>query len=1753
MPPLKTLTSRDLYTVGWISALPLERAAATAMLDEKHEKPLDFNQPHSDSNSYTWGRIGDHNVVIASLAAGKYGTTSAAATALPMLVSFPQIRIGLLVGIGAGIPRPDKGRDIRLGDVAVSQPRGNSAGVIQYDLFKAKAGNQREGVAFLNRPPEVLLHALANIQAEHELEPPKLLEYIDEAMGRYSKLAKQGYVHQGFENDRLFKTSDPNEETQRRPRDSTDPEIHYGIIASGNTLFKDAAYRDAILEDIGDECICFEMEAAGLMNNFPCLVIRGICDYADSHKNDRWQRYAAITAAAYAKEILAFVPCQGLQRTQKAIDIMDDISENVGAIYSLATDTRAMVENIGLDNRSLRIEKWLCPPDPSINLNEAQKKRQIGTGSWFLDGEPFKKWKTGQCQHLWLHGIPGCGKTVLCAAIIEDLNQQTDLSHIVLDFFFNFTDADKQSLDKLVRSLVAQLYSKCDKSREELERLFSSCENGHKQPTFESLSTTFMQMAKYAGKIQIVLDALDECLTRRDLLSWLKSLACSGYTGLHLLSTSRKEEDIESELKQWLHQGNIVSIQQAGVNHDIRLYVHRRLRNERGFERWRSEPSVYDEIETQLMEKSDGMFRWAACQLDILQDCLDLRMLRKSLNSLPKTLEETYARILASIDRSYRHYAIRVLQFLTYSNRPLTIQEAIDSIVVEPDGNPTFNAKLRMPETREIIRLCSSLVSLVTRYDNLRGEPIMELQLAHFSVEQYLKSGQIKETFPEELTKVGEMFQNGLNEITAKGLITRVCLAYLSQMDELCPIDKIDEEFPLAEYCANYWMDHARPVETEKIVQESVLSFFLECRGGYVVWEWLFERGISGWTHKRLPEPIQTPVYYASLAGLRHTVEILLNKGVDVNAQGGFYSNALQAASQNGYLEIVQLLLEKGADINAPGDNGNALQAASHNGHLEIVQLLLEKGVDINAQGGFYNNALQAASQNGHLNIVQLLLEKGADINAQGGCYDNALQAASRNGYREVVQLLIEKGADINAQGGYYDNTLQAASYSGHLEIVQLLLEKGADINAQGGYYDNALQAASQNGYLEIVQLLLEKGADINAPGGCYNNALQAASYSGHLKIVQLLLEKGADINARGGYYDNALHAASYSGHLKILQLLLDKGADINTQGHNGNALQAASQNGHLEIVQLLLEKGSDINAQGGYYDNALHAASHNGYLEIVQLLLEKGADVNAQGDDGDALHAASQNGHLEIVQLLLEKGADINSQGDDGDALQAASQNGHLKIVQLLLEKGADGDALQAASKVRHLKIVQLLLEKGADINAQEDNSLQDASQNGYLEIVQLLIEKGVDINAQGDNSLQAASTKGYLEIVQLLLEKGADGNALQAASYSGHLKIVQLLLEKGADINAQGGCYDNALQAASYSGHLEIVQLLLEKGADINAQGDNGNVLQAASKGGHLEIVQLLLEKGVDINAQGDSSLQAASYRGHLDIVQLLLEKGADINAQGNHSLQAASRNGHLEIVQLLLEKGADINAQGRFYGNALYTASYIGHLKIVQLLLEKGADINAQGDNGNVLQAASKGGHLEIVQLLLEKGVDINAQGGYYNNALQAASQNGYLEIVQLLLKKGADINALGDSSSALQAASENGHLDIVQLLIEKGADINAQGGYYNNAIQGASHSGHLEIVQLLLEKGADINAQEGYYSNSLQAALEGGHLEVVQLLLEKGADINARGDNGNALQAASKAGHLEIVQLLLEKGVDSEEKIINPKRTEEKMSQ
>lgn len=316
------------YTVGWICAIPAEAVAAQAHLDEPHE---DLNVAANDNNSYTLGRIAGHNVVIAILPFHEYGTTAAATAARDMLHSFPNIRIGLMVGVSGGAP--SEKHDIRLGDVVISSPHNGSGGVLQYDFGKAIQDAAFQQTGFLNQPPTVLRAAVAALEIKYELEGHQLEHNINEAIEKNPRLQKKysrpstdtlyvsGFLHQ----DPLKECSylcrdDPARVVVRDTRDQDSITLHYGVVGSGNQVIKDAHARDKLAAE--KDILCFEMEAAGLMNHFPCLVIRGICDYADSHKNKEWQGFAAMAAAAYAKDLLGHIPRRKIESEAKMSEIL---------------------------------------------------------------------------------------------------------------------------------------------------------------------------------------------------------------------------------------------------------------------------------------------------------------------------------------------------------------------------------------------------------------------------------------------------------------------------------------------------------------------------------------------------------------------------------------------------------------------------------------------------------------------------------------------------------------------------------------------------------------------------------------------------------------------------------------------------------------------------------------------------------------------------------------------------------------------------------------------------------------------------------------------------------------------------------------------------------------------------------------------------------------------------------------------------------------------------------------------------------------------------------------------------------------------------------------------------------------------------------------------------------------------------------------------------------------------------------------
>ncbi|KAK1579135.1 LOW QUALITY PROTEIN: uncharacterized protein LY79DRAFT_593036 [Colletotrichum navitas] len=1225
------MSNPENYTVGWICAITTEFVATQAFLDERHDKPA--RVAPQDNNSYALGSLSGHNVVIAVLPQGEYGTNSAAVVARDMLHSFPNIRVGLMVGIGGGAPTPE--HDIRLGDIVVSRPRDGKSGVLQYDFGKTIQSQAFQQTGFLNQPPQVLRTAVASLEAMYEADGHQLDERIDEVLQKKPRLRKK-YSRPQSSSDRLYKsdivhpqdTDDGcsqvcgNESSAlvlRRKRDrdeDDDPAIHYGLVASANQLMKDARVRDKLAEE--NYVLCFEMEAAGLMNHFPCLVIRGICDYSDSHKNKEWQGFAAMAAAAYAKDLLNQISVSRIEGETRIEEVLKSLEGSINNIESTSNQIIETVKSIRSASRIAQIKDWLSPPDTSTNFNHARKVQLEGTGTWFMKSVAFEEWQLGSRRHLWLHSKPGCGKTVLCAKILHHLKNTE--GYVALEFFFDFSDTAKQNLDDLLRSLIFKLYNHGGEAVNELDSLFNSCQSpqGQQQPETTALANTLHAMMKRSKKIYIVLDALDECTMREKLLVWIENIVSNpDFNHVQLLATSRPEEEFRRSIPVWIGEDSCKELNKESVTIDIIAYIEDRLQRSPEFKK----------------------FRWAACQLDSLEACLDREGIEAALQALPRDLNETYSRILQQIPQQRKMRAIRLLQFLVHSDRPLRLEEAVDVVAVRLDnGQRFFDAEDRLPCPADIMRFCPSLVSITrVRVSYLPGE-VEEVQLAHFSVKEYLIHYGVE----------------GFRHVEASISITHTCLTYLTSMAKeairitharstnVTSISEKEEEeevtvcrvitqcFPLAIYATGVWMNHAKLAEcVDEVVAAATVNFFCNTTT-LEQWTRVFQPDRENLTFlaPRFQRPGCTEpscLYFACLGGLTETAKQLILKGADVNTQGGLYGSALWDACFRGHKEVVQLLLSNGADVNAKGGHhGNALRAACFGGNIEVVQLLLSNGADVNDQGHRYGSALQAASYAGHIEVVQLLLRQ-VDVDSRDNDGRSTLSWAAEKGSKEMVQMLLNTGqVDVDSRDNDGRSTLSWAAEMGSKEM---LINTGqVDVDSRDNDGRSVLSWAAGMGQELVLKMLLETQLDAVAAGknelsqpACLSDNRQArdiheqaldsfSAPSNKNAVPSWVLTNGVDINSK----DNAGATPIIYGEVDAVRLLFIDPDSCDNHGSTPLSWAAkgyfwAPEERHEKIVSLLVaSKRIDINSR-----------DRDGYTPLMWALWRSSSRLLVQAGSG--------------------------------------------------------------------------------------------------------------------------------------------------------------------------------------------------------------------------------------------------------------------------------------------------------------------------------------------------------------------------------------------------------------------------------------------------------------------------------------------------------------------------------------------------------
>ncbi|KAF5229345.1 hypothetical protein FAUST_10467 [Fusarium austroamericanum] len=1435
------------YRVAIICALPLEADAVRAVFSTFWADDRDSDgiiRAHNDPNHYTTGTIHGHNVVIAHMP--KYGKGSSATVAANIRHTFPDIALALVVGICGGVPST-QGNEIMLGDVVISEC------VVEYDRGR-QFPNWVKPINTLGDSQNADLQGFLTMLRGDYLQSftAKYLEESPNAEDHLEPTPKP--THLGFNEDKLYesthrhkhhiqgqcetcdacvddtmetcdesKTSScealgcSNPKVRKRsnnPKD-TKPRVHRGKVGSADLVMKSGRHRDQWADHLG--IIAFEMEGAGVCGKLPCLVIKGVCDYADSHKSKDWQDYAAATAAACMKAVL--------KRWRPSVGLKTQILTLTYMFVSLVDLTPEPVQN---DESHLEMMRNLFVIDPTATRNEIERNRGLllpGTGSWIfsenngnLDSHPcatvnsvFNRWWNNEKPYvLWLRGDPGKGKTMLAISLIDNIQQRLDAQEpskrvrsSLAYFFCAYDDEDKREVSCIIRSFLWQLLTKHPSLVAPFRRIYDTQERTYllsksSASLFTLLNSLELITDELGFSSYFVIDALDECSpeSRDTFLRYLEGAQIMRDTQrqgkIKWLITTRNNVEVGSS-------GSVISLEENASHVDTTISQYLSCEVEKLALVKKYSEDVQKEVRNSLSEKANGTFLWAAlvCQELKTVGTIGISTL---VNELPRGLPRLYQRMLRQILDNQNSpnlvpFALDILRTVVIATRPLGMKELAIAADLPEDIRDEEH------QIRECALLCGSFLN---PYDASGC-----LSLVHPSVRDYLvprfcpKPGDCLMGFTKMFCSEPDRCHCSkkclVPDMYPEALEYRIFGSL--EFDYRLPIEDIRLHRVMAERCVKYLTSKVfkqRPRRTQPRREVSAMAhehYWKYPLAKYALCFWVI--------HAR-----QASYHVTNVIKTMKSLDQFLTRWLDVISELKRCEDTPPFDGQLPHSEEPTLLC-----------------IGAYTGIPDIVKLILDNGVDVNQKDYSDLPALYYASDGGHEAVTQLLIQKGADVNAKSKDGATALLAAVKSGHEAVAGLLLDANADHHIQQGSLGGTpLHVAADRMALQMAAALIEHGADVSSRDYSERTPLHIAAAGG-THIMQRLLRipkprGGCSASAGSGSVTTMIstgplqakeqrQNRSYTG---MIELLLYNDADISARDINGHTPLHFAVGGGYESIAEELISFDAEIDAMDKDGwTPLQWTVETGLVAISCLLLENGADPNKTDKFGRTALHWATKKGHTTMVKLLLEFSAEPNVLDTWSGAtpLHLAVYDKKRDIALLLLKSGADLNVQPEAKDP-KAGDRKAEWERVPF--------------PKTFDLGHRELLLEKFMD----KEHSTSLAGMPLYWaneEMATMLLDHGADPNLQdsdfGDTALHSAVFRRKQNLVKVLLERRASPNVPDKLGkaplhYTDRVEIAEILLDAGAEIDAMDMTGITALHTAAAYGERHMVQLLLMRGAD-------------------------------------------------------------------------------------------------------------------------------------------------------------------------------------------------------------------------------------------------------------------------------------------------------------------------------------------------
>ncbi|GLB07263.1 hypothetical protein AtubIFM57258_002592 [Aspergillus tubingensis] len=942
------------------------------------------------------------------------------------------------------------------------------------------------------------------------------------------------------------------------------------------------------------------------------------------------------------------------QRIQSNVQIFNLFSTSLTSQVAFTTKELVhRVNNTMEDKAQHKLLEWLTTVNYATQQGESLDRRQEGTGKWLLGTDKFQQWINTDNKNDICTGIPGAGKTILTAIIIEHLEEKCkrDRNCGLAYIYCNFRRHHEQRVDDILASLIKQLCQRMPSLPEVIKSLFAQHKKQQTRPKLDELSKSLFVVLGYFSRTFIVVDALDEYSSSneplRRLLSELFSL--QNNRTVSIFATSRHSPIIQSAFDGCLQQ--VIS----AAAEDVEAYLRGHM--------------------SDLLE-----FLLAHLHLSSLAGKFSPKAVRKTLKNLPSgtdayniAYEEAMERINGKM-AGEKDLANQVLAWVTCSRTPLTIRELQHGLAVEIE-EAEFDRE-NLPDMQYMEAACAGLVTV-----DAKGG----IRVVHHTAQEYFKRTQTK-WFPR-----------------AHYDMARACMVYLMQVIQPRANLRL-YNFPFICYCTRYWDYHFQLALAEPGLVRGLLH-------DEKTWAWartLATRGKNEEVFERLvqmPETV-TKAHLATYLGSESALRGLIEAGYPYNALDATNRSPLFWAAENGQEGATRFMIEQGLDLNEKDQWGfTPLALAAEKGHFEVVSLLLNNGASAHRKNhdgqtplilackgpyGPYSdhdrNARRKMEENtlySQLRVVELLLEANCDPNDKEMSHGwTALHLAAHQGRAEVVKLLLAKGVNPLSKDNSGQTPLFDAVRCGDVTVVQSMLDYGFDPNDMNDVGATPVLLASFRKNLEAVRVLLDNGAcpDVTSKHLGMTPLLNAIQ-GDHHSMFMSLLDHGADPNLTDQNHGQLpLVCAAWRGLASMVEALLSRGVDPDSQDRDGWTALLCAISGPLNFkktrdkaqLELTLEPGSNPKAHVAHIKSSLAATTGRDYEGVVKLLLQYKANpdtVNVNRRGWSPLMAAAARGRGNTVRLLLDTG-NVNPKRQDEyghDAAHYARKYGHDQIALLL------------------------------------------------------------------------------------------------------------------------------------------------------------------------------------------------------------------------------------------------------------------------------------------------------------------------------------------------------------------------------------------------------------------------------------------------------------------------------------------------------